>query len=157
MLDQLTEMLRSHTLMVRSVLPLTSLLPSKHDRTKCLSSDLLLRPTEVETPNLPGVARQGDHGPRRVGLHIPHLDGFIVTATDNPPTVKLNTADAPRVTLEGPDVTLASHPGPSQLISLHEDLPPVHLHQPAPPPLQLGIAASGAEDEFFSPTERLPQ
>ena len=76
----------------------------------------------MEAPDLPRVAGQGDDRPGRVCLDIPHLDGLVVAPAHDPPPVKLDAGDAARVTLECPDVTLAAHPGPPQLVSLNKHL-----------------------------------
>ena len=85
----------------------------------------------MKAPDLARVAGQGDDRPGRVCLDIPHLDGLVVAAAHDPPTVKLDAGDTARVTLECPDVALTAHPGPPELVSLNKHLPSHedHYHQ----------------------------
>ena len=80
----------------------------------------------MKTSDLSRVTCQSYDRPGRVGLDIPDLDGLVMTPTDDPSSVKLDTGDAACVTLECPDMTLTSHPGSPQLVSLHEHLSPIY-------------------------------
>ena len=105
----------------------------------------------MKAPDLSRVSCQSYHRPRRVGLHIPDFDCLVMTSTDDPSSIKLDTRDASRVTLESPDMTLASHPGSPELVSLNKHLPPVYWT--ISPSLQLNTTSFCTKSILWSPDE----